>query len=201
MKTRNIYGILIMAALFLTACSEKKTQEQAFMTPVQDSVTVEWTAYKTTDKLPVKGEFTTVNLDSYGQGSTVISVLDGAEFTINAMELVTGDESRDIKIKESFFGLMNEPGKITGEFMQSGNEWFVKLKMNGVSVEKLPAKVEITDNTAQITASIQLADFKALEVLEALNKACYDLHIGGDGISKTWDVVDISASVSFERAD
>lgn len=198
MKTRNIYGILIMAALFLTACSEKKTQEQAYLYPVQDSIKVEWTAYKTTDKLPVKGNFTTVNLDSYGQGATVASVLDGTEFSINAMELITGDESRDTKIKESFFGLMNEPGVIKGEFIQSGNEWFVKLKMNGVTVEKLPTKVEITENTAQISASIQLADFKALEVLEALNKACFDLHIGGDGISKTWDVVDISASVSFE---
>lgn len=201
MKTRNIYGTLVMAALFLTACSEKKTQEQAFMTPVQDSVTVEWTAYKTTDKLPVKGEFTTVNLDSYAEGSTVAAVLDGAEFSINAMEIATGDESRDTKIKDSFFGLMNEPGVIKGEFVQSGDDWFVKLKMNGVTVEKLPAKVEITDNTAQVTASIQLADFKALEVLEALNKACFDLHIGGDGISKTWEVVDIEASVSFEVAE
>lgn len=198
MKTRNIYGALIMAALFLTACSEKKTQDQALLTPVQDSVTVEWTAYKTTDKLPVKGNFTTVNLDSYGQGATVASVLDGTEFSINAMELITGDESRDTKIKESFFGLMNEPGMISGQFVQADGEWFIKLKMNGVTVEKLPAKVEITENTAQISASIQLADFKALEVLEALNKACFDLHIGGDGISKTWDVVDISASVSFE---
>lgn len=201
MKTRNIYGTLVMAALFLTACSEKKTQEQAFMTPVPDSVTVEWTAYKTTDKLPVKGTFTTVNLDSYAEGSTVAAVLDGAEFSINAMEIATGDESRDTKIKDSFFGLMNEPGVIKGEFVQSGDDWFVKLKMNGVTVEKLPAKVEITDNTAQIAASIQLVDFKALEVLEALNKACYDLHIGGDGISKTWEVVDIEASVSFEVAE
>lgn len=200
MKTRNIYGTLAMIALFLTACSEKKTQDQAFMIPVQDSVVVEWTAYKTTDKLPVKGNFTTVNLDSYGEGSTVASVLDGAKFSINAMEIATGDESRDVKIKDSFFGLMTEPGVITGEFVQTGAEWFVKLKMNGVTVEKLPAKVEITDNTAQVTASIQLADFKALEVLEALNTACFDLHIGGDGISKTWDVVDISASVSFEVA-
>ena len=39
----------------------------------------------------------------------------------------------------------------------------------------------------------------ALDALASLNKACYDLHTGSDGVSKTWEDVAIKASVQLEQ--
>jgi hypothetical protein len=45
---------------------------------------------------------------------------------------------------------------------------------------------------------INLEDFGAQAAVESINKACFDLHKGADGVSKTWSEVAISGAVLFE---
>ena len=45
---------------------------------------------------------------------------------------------------------------------------------------------------------ISFPEFNALEMLSSLNKACYELPKGADGISKTWEEVDVEASIAFK---
>lgn len=198
MKTRNIFTLLISVGLLLAGCSNKK-EKGSILSPIQNTVKVEWTAYKTTDKIPVKGDFKVVVLENIGTGSTIDSILNQAEFSIDAFGFSTGDPSRDEKIKNSFFGLMTEPGSISGKFLIKDNQWYVKLKMNGITIEKLPASITYKNNILTLSTSIDLRDFKALNALETLNKICYDLHKGADGISKTWEVVDVLATIEFEE--
>ena len=48
----------------------------------------------------------------------------------------------------------------------------------------------------EIKGSINLeSQFDALKAYNAISNKCYDLHKGGDGISKTWKQVDIHVKV------
>lgn len=193
MQMKNIFIILMATFLFVSCLQNQK------MKPIESSIKIEWTAYKTTDKVPVKGNFNWVELTNIGEGKAVEDFFNQAEFSLNAFDLSTGDIARDEKIQKSFFGLMNEAGKISGQFIFENNQWTIKLKMNGIWVNNIPAKIQFGDNLLNISASVDLKDFKALNVLEALNSVCFDLHKGADGISKVWDIVDVQASIKFEN--
>ena len=203
MKFEKIFGLFLIVAMTLAACKNqpKQAEQTATMQAVSQSASVEWTAYKTTEKVPVKGTFKSVTIQNTGTGATVEEVANGTEFAINDFEISTNDTTRDATIVANFFKVMDDAGNISGKVFKEGDAWFVKLKLNGITVEKLPAQVSFEGNTAQLTASIQLADFNALNALASLNKACGDLHKGADGISKTWDVVDVKASLQFEQAN
>ena len=69
--------------------------------------------------------------------------------------------------------------------------------MNETTVN-VPVVVNFEENTFHLKSTIQLAEFNALEMLASLNKACYDLHKGADGISKTWEEVDVEGTISFK---
>ncbi|GET45677.1 hypothetical protein RCZ01_09790 [Capnocytophaga felis] len=191
MRMKNIFTIFLIAGLLVGCFNKQKIK------PLENSVKVEWTAYKTTDKLPVKGTFNSVKLEKIGEGTSVEEILNEAEFSLNSLDLATGDISRDEKIKKSFFGLMNEAGTISGKIYLKDNQWFVKLKMNGILVEEVPATVSYENRKLKLTAPINLKDFNALQVLEMLNSVCFDLHKGADGISKVWETVDVLATMEF----
>lgn len=40
-------------------------------------------------------------------------------------------------------------------------------------------------------------DFNTGKAMEALNQACFELHKGADGVSKTWSEVHIKGQVEF----
>ena len=46
---------------------------------------------------------------------------------------------------------------------------------------------------------MQLKDWNALGALESLNKVCFDLHKGADGVSKTWEDVAIEVSTFLRK--
>lgn len=182
---------------------EKKTAEETVTTYsiVEDSTDVRFTAYKTTDKIPVGGTFKEVNL-SYEAGESPEETLDGLQFTIPVSSLFTNDttNTRDPKIIHFFFDVMKETQTIKGTFsIDENKECSVELTMNGVSTE-LPMEYEITDDShINLSGTMDLNKWNALDALASLNKACYDLHTGSDGVSKTWEDVAITASVLLEQ--
>ena len=196
-----------LALLLITAFSCKKAQKEEEKTEVkastatyslvQDSTDVRFTAYKTTDKVPVGGTFQQVEV-TYTAGETPKETIDGLEFTIPVSSLFTNDPTniRDPKIIEFFFNKMVETQNITGKFsLNDANNCSVTLSMNGVSAE-LPMEYEITeDNHVNFTGVMDLKQWDALNALASLNEACKILHTGADGVSKTWDEVAINASL------
>ena len=109
MNTKISYALVLLTGLFLTGCANEE-KEKSPLEPLIATANVEWTAYKTTDKLPVKGKFETLRLDNFGSGSTVDSVMNKVLFKVEAFSLITGDTDRDDKIRKSFFGLMDRTG-------------------------------------------------------------------------------------------
>ena len=201
--------VAALALLLVTAFSckqakkeENKTEEApATYSVVQDSTDVRFTAYKTTDKKPVGGTFTKVDL-TYTAGETPMETLDGMEFSIPVSSLFTNDttNTRDPKIIHFFFDKMMETQSIKGTFaFDADKKCSVKLTMNGMTTD-LPMDYEITDdNHVNFSGTMDLKNWNALDALASLNKACEVLHTGPDGVSKTWEDVAIKASVLLKK--
>jgi hypothetical protein len=200
--------VAALALLLVTAfsCKQAKKEEQkteeavATYSIVQDSTDVRFTAYKTTEKKPVGGTFKQVDL-TYEAGETPMETLNGMQFSIPVSSLFTNDttNTRDPKIIHFFFDMMKETQTIKGTFSFDDNKnCSVKLTMNGVSTD-LPMEYEVTeDNHVSFSGTMDLKNWDALDALASLNKACFDLHTGPDGVSKTWEDVAIKASVYLE---
>ncbi|MGO3690936.1 MAG: hypothetical protein ACTJF0_10805 [Psychroflexus halocasei] len=168
--------------------SEETKKESLKLTPQKTELT--WTAYKTTDKTPVNGTFNTLKFKEQ-TGNDVHELFNNLEFSIPVSSLFTNDDTgtRDPKIKESFFGKMIDPDMLKGKIMVDNEEYKVQINMNG-ETNTIPLKVEVSDsNEVTMTGTMELKDWKALDALSSLNEACFDLHKGGDGVSKTWEDV------------
>lgn len=204
MKNISILFLALSMSLFSCKNEENKTTttdvesenttEAAVFVAKPVATTVSWTAYKTTDKTPVKGKFTQVDFEEKS-GNTVQETLNNLSFSIPISSLFTQDTIRDGKIKTSFFGAMLDTELISGTLKVEGENCVASLTMNGVTHD-LPLEMTITEERrVALTGIMQLKDWNALEALNSLNKVCFDLHKGPDGVSKTWEEVKIEASI------
>jgi len=200
---KKIILFAIVASLCIVSCKkEAKKIEGPQFSVEADNVTINWTGYKTTSKIPVKGEFKTVEISNSKKAPTAIEALNGTKFSIPVSSIFSGDETRDTKLKALFFGVMDATVSLTGtvNLMEDG-KGNVDLSMNGVSKE-VPVTYTIKDQLIEFTGTLDiLNDFKAKTALESISKACEILHTGPDGISKTWSEVTIGASVSLKKEE
>ncbi len=207
---KKISILLITLSLGILSCkNDKKESNIESTTEVEttekfvvksEATSVKWTAYKTTEKKGVGGEFTTLNFENKS-GSTPEEALNDLKFSIPISSLFTNDKTntRDAKIKASFFGSMLNTEFIKGTIKNSNNKYVATLTMNGVTND-LPLKVTVTDERrVSLKGTMQLKDWNALGALAALNKVCYDLHKGPDGVSKTWEDVAIEVNTFLRK--
>ena len=61
---------------------------------------INFIAYKTSEKIPVGGQFKKVNIISGGEGNTIKEAINNTEFSIPISSLFTKNSSRDYKIKK-----------------------------------------------------------------------------------------------------
>jgi len=204
---KKISFLIIVFALSAIACKNEKKSEQkseekivpkeAFVIK-PEGTSVKWTAYKTTEKKPVGGEFAVLKFDNK-TGETPQEALNNLNFSIPVSSLFTKDAGRDAKLKEFFFGAMLDTELINGIIKYADNKYTASITMNGVTKD-LPLNVSIAEERRVImTATMNLKDWNALSALESLNKVCFDLHKGPDGVSKTWDEVAIEVSTFLRK--
>jgi hypothetical protein len=195
MKKIYLLPLVLLTMTLLNSCkknvkTEPEPAEKTYSV-MADSTTINWTAYKTTAKVPVKGQFSEVTIENAKKDSTVLGALNGLKFKIQVSSLFTNDTIRDGKLKKYFFGSMKSTSFINGTVhLNLENTSTVELTMNGITRE-LPVAYIITDNKVTIVGNMDLDNWQAKAALEALNIVCKDLHTGDDGISKTWSDVKI----------
>lgn len=203
---KKISLFVIALCLGFTSCKneKKETVTEAVATNQfvikPEATSVKWTAYKTTEKKGVGGEFTTVNFDEKS-GASPEEALNGLNFSIPISSVFTNDPSntRDAKIKEFFFGAMLDTELLKGSIKYANNAYLATITMNGVT-NSLPLDINITDDRrVTLTGTMNLKDWSALDALASLNKVCYDLHKGADGVSKTWEDVAIEVSTFLRK--
>lgn len=110
MRNPKIIHLLLIIIVVVTSCKEVKkspvkTPEKGYSIDTK-TTTINWIAYKTTSKIPVKGQFTKVNIDQTKKSTTALEALNGLKFDIPVSSLFTKDTIRDGKLKKFFFGTM-----------------------------------------------------------------------------------------------
>jgi len=196
-----IFYTIILSTIIAVSCKEKKAEstksepaEQNYSIDLQNTV-LNWTAYKTTDKIPVKGVFKEVKINKDKVSTSVIGVLDGLEFEIPVSSINSNDSIRDAKLKEFFFGVMKNTIKLSGKFHpENSGKGLISLTMNGLTKD-LPFSFDVRDDIIEVNATMNLDNWQAQSAIEALNVVCNDKHKAADGISKTWNEVSINALI------
>ena len=183
---------------------EKEVKEMASesFTLVKDSTKVSFTAYKTSEKLPVGGKFMKISIKDSKNGASALEALNGTEFGIPVSSLFTNDATgtRDPKLLEFFFGAMQDTEIISGVFKtDADNKCSIDVTMNG-ETSNIPLEYTITAETSiTFNGTLNLEDWNALEAVASINKACKELHTGTDGVTKTWSDVAVQAQVLLQK--
>jgi hypothetical protein len=195
MKTQNIL-LLCISIVLLWACSADSDENTAQYQLKEATKSIAWTAYKTTDKVPVDGTFKTIDIISNAEGNTIKEALQDLEFSLPVASLfANGKEYNVIKF---FFGILPIPDTITGKInLTDDKNGYIDLTVGGVT-EKLFIEYTEINKEVTVTSSMDLQKWKLQDAIESLNKACKFLHAGGDGIAKVWDNVDIKTTVTFK---
>ncbi len=179
---------------------EGKTEEQkCFYSLNQDSYELNFTAYKTTGKVPVGGSFNEVSFTA-GESEDMEGAITSIEFEINTSSVETNDEGRNAKIAEHFFGTINTP-TITGSVKSidaDAGSAVVTIKMNGISFD-VNGDFSMEGENFSFKADIDVQKWNGVAGIEALNEVCEDLHKGDDGVSVLWQNVDISFSGGLKK--
>ncbi|WNW01928.1 YceI family protein [Tenacibaculum sp. HL-MS23] len=205
-----IYSLFVFAALAnFTSCkseakketSEKeeiKLENNAPFSLQEANNEINFTAYKTSEKIPVGGSFKKVTITANGDGTTAKEAINNAEFSIPVSSLFTKDSSRDFKIKKFFFGIMDKTELLSGKLvLENDSIGYSDLTMNGVT-KKMDFKYSIDGKVFTLKGNLKITDWNADKALNSLNEVCKDLHKGADGVSKTWDDVAINITSTFK---
>ena len=193
---------LIALTLITTSCKkeknavvpEAKTTTNQIFSVIGETSTVKWIAYKTTDKVAVKGNFDSIKITNSKKAATVEEALNGILFSIPVSSIFSNEATRDSKLKQFFFAAMKNTEFISGTFDINEKGSFVNITMNGIS-KTIPIELIIEGQTASFSNTLNLNDWDLGNAIASLNKACFDLHKGPDGVSKTWDEVEIKAVI------
>lgn len=196
-----------------TADTAKAPETQPETAPAGDctystdpkAITLKWTAYKFTEKTPVKATFTTSPVQGPTSAKSLEALAEGLRMDIDGSSLESGDPGRNVTLKDFFFGKLNPPFKmeavakdLTGS--DTAGNITIEINMNGV-VKEVPFAYTATDQGEMIAkAGINLMDWQLKTAFDSIHQACEQLHTGKDGVSKTWDTVDLEIKGKFTKA-
>ncbi len=209
---KKLFLILLITGLFSCQNEKKHTQQTEnkqdvihktqMWTMDADHSLIQWTAYKTTAKVPVKGEFKQFDITGVEPAVDMPSTLKHAQVDINIYSVFTSKEERDKKIIKYLFEKMGKAGKIHVKVKKvTDNQILADITMNNRTKE-VPFDMDVDQKRGivNLKGKIDLVkDFGAEKPLKLLNKACYKLHMGEDGISKTWSEVDLNAFFKYHQ--
>ncbi len=195
---KSFWSIGVLIAILMTSCgSSDDTAEstegvkECYYTYNPVNTTLTWTAFKFNEKTPVSGTFNEVNISGAEVLSNPVELMEKLTFSIPVSTLNTQNPERDEKIKSSFFNVLQNTSVLTGRVVSlKDGEANIEVKMN--DVERVVEGVyTLEEGNFVFEATLDLTDFNALGAVESLNTLCKDLHVGADGVSKLWEVIDL----------
>lgn len=196
-------SILLLAFISLIACKPKENKPT---TPVSNessyqldpsSTIVNWVGYKFTEKKGVKGVFKTINITNNNKANTLEEALKNVEVSIPVSSIFSGNDTRDHKLKDLFFGMMENTALINAKVISvTGDNGVMSLTLNN-ETHDLPFTIQKQGNTAYLSATLDINVWNAQKAFNTIHKACELLHTGADGVSKTWETFDIDITANF----
>ncbi len=180
----------------LVACggnAEKKAEEtpKVYYSYDSNSSTMEWTAFKYERKAPVKGTFTTINVQSISKAEDPKTLVESLEFSIPVSSVSTQDVSRDGKIVEFFFKTM-ATDELKGHIVKLTDDGVAELEvtMNGIT-DIVTGKYTLEGAHFAFNATMDIAKWSAQKAIDVLNENCKANHTE-NGVTKVWTEVDLS---------
>jgi polyisoprenoid-binding protein YceI len=196
-------SILFYGVNGMTATSPAPAQPTCQFAVDATQAKLEWTAYKTTEKLGVTAGFQSVQYQFPKAGKSIASLLQGASASIDSLSVESGNPIRNENLKKAFFGLLKNKGKMVAKITQvKGTDEAGTAEVNLSFNQKkktVPMTYTVENGTLTASGAIDVLDFNGSKALKALNELCYDLHKGKDGVSKTWSEVALKVSVPVTK--
>lgn len=203
----TIFLLFISICIFFFSCvSEKKTNKNTEIIAKTDSknclfstnlkaTQVIWSGYKTSDKIKVTGKFNnfkSAKIQKSNEYESINDLIEGLDFVIDAGSSSSGDEIRDTNLKDFFFNLLAKNLIISGQFGKLEKD-SVNVILNLFGKEKsFKLKTLYENDMLQIKGNINmLSELGAIKAFKSISNKCYELHKGPDGVSKTWEDVEI----------
>lgn len=199
--------ILSIATLILgfSSCKSEAKKSEDTATDItclysydSNTTSLEWTAFKFTDKTPVKGTFNAIKIEGIKTAEDEKEMIESLTFTISTNSVETQNEERNGKIVKLFFGSIDTDA-ITGKVKSLGDngEAIIEIKMNN-SAQEVAGKYTLDEGLFSFTATIDVMNWNAGKGISLLNEACKVLHTGPDGKSKLWSEVDLSFTTQLK---
>ncbi|MBV6484811.1 MAG: hypothetical protein KFKLKKLM_01327 [Flavobacteriales bacterium] len=205
------FPIAIITTVFITSCGNNnasKTEETTGNTCFYEyedtnTVSLKWTAFKTSEKVGVSGTFNSIFVTGGEKSTKLPEVLQEIKFSIQTNSTNTTNPDRDSKIVNSFFGAMLNTDLIIGQVKnvdgnnESGKCSFL-ITLNDIEKEVV-FDYTVNENVVKLTGELDLNQFDGKTAIESLNKVCEDLHKGADGVSVLWPNVGIEIEVALSK--
>ena len=198
--------ILLIILFFISCVNDRNAEVQLEKTLVNSNencvysanlkaTDVIWSGFKTTDKIKVTGKFNKISsnkIQNKNEFSNLSELIEDLDFSIDLSSSSSGDEIRDLNLKNYFFNLLASNFVLNGKFENIENDSvYVVLDFFGKQ-KKVKLGYAYQNKMIQIKGSIDLVEsLGALKAFESISNKCYDLHKGPDGISKTWEEVEV----------
>jgi len=200
MKTmfKSIFTFFLLISFF--SCTEQKdkhivvsqsVEKDCFYSFDEAATKVFWAAYKTEDKLKVVGQFKDLKTDRADQKfSSLEALVNGINFSINSASSASGDEIRDLSLKDYFFQLFTENFEINGSLAEM-SEGVVVAGIDVFGVQKnIKLTYSLEEEMLKMKGTLSLQEIGAVKAYNSIHQKCFDLHKG-----KTWDDVDVIIEV------
>jgi len=202
-------NVIFLLIILISSCNTPKKEEKPSEVQVAlqeklysidtSGISLQWTAYKFTDKMAVYGTFKDFSLDLQEDKETIEDLLKSDKITIHTMSVNSGSEIRDAKLKTYFFEVFKSD-VIRGEILEAENgQGKMNLELNAIS-KKVDYKYHQKGDTLFLSTAINLANWEGEEAINTLNQECYELHMGADKVSKLWPNVDITIKMPLYTA-
>jgi hypothetical protein len=183
--------------------TEKADETSCIYSIVEDSTAVNWTAFKTNDRIGVGGHFDEIKVWIPDNAKSPKEVLISTSFDIITASVNSGNDERDPKLVKYFFSTLADGHIIKGQIVSAdgkdnAGEGTVKLFFNGIT-KKIPYTYQIKENKIYLKTGINLDEWDGSAAVKSLNTECYDLHTGKDGESKLWPDVEIEVVALLKK--
>lgn len=215
---KNIYNHFLLPlslSLIIFSCNNKENSETIQKTiPLPEGILykldmtaenteVNWIGYKTNEKTPVSGSFSEFSSDRENQSfNSIDDLVDGLNFSISSLSSSSSDDIRDLNLKNYFFKYLTDNFKINGTLGRPINDsidvYFDVLEKNNpirFAYSTYLTTSKYSNKIIQVKGKLDLVNQFNGEAFNSIHKQCFDLHKGSDGISKTWEEVDVDIKV------
>lgn len=202
-KSIYLFAGILLSMTLASCSSDVESAEDQTGAPVctytynEGATTISWTAYKTSEKVPVGGGFNSYVVEAVS-GTNALDVVKSMSFSIETNSVETNNPDRNTKIAEHFFKSINTE-KITGKVkdLSGDGSAVVTITMNGVDFDT-KGDYTLEGENFSFKAVIDVSSWNGMSGIEALNTVCKDLHTGEDGVSKLWSEVEISFQTTLK---